>query len=90
MSKRAIAEIIIEGLRSTRTSKQSFAQLMGVQPSVVSRWITGHNNFTIDILFKIEEVLRVRFFTFSPHHEHQTCFPCTMINFVTATPTPHK
>jgi transcriptional regulator with XRE-family HTH domain len=40
-------------------NKSSFAQLMGVQPSVITKWLSGTHNFTIETLFDIEHRLGI-------------------------------
>ena len=54
-----IADIIKEAIKEKRISKAKFAKQMGVQPSVVSRWTRGSHNFTIETIFKIEQVLGI-------------------------------
>lgn len=76
MSRTQVADMIKDGLLHLRLSKQDFAERMGVPPSVVSRWVSGKNNFTIDILFRIEQVLGIQIFTFSPTIDKSLCYPC--------------
>lgn len=40
--------------------RKDFAQRMGVQPSVVTRWLSGNCNFEIVTIFKIEVVLGIQ------------------------------
>ena len=37
-----------------------FAQKMGKQPSVISKWLSGTHNFTTETLWEIEEVVGVK------------------------------
>lgn len=47
-------------IKSKNLNKGAFAKLMGVQPSVISKWLSAEHNFTIDTLFKIEKVLEIQ------------------------------
>jgi transcriptional regulator with XRE-family HTH domain len=60
-SKKAmsLAAKIEDAITEHRLSKKAFAGLLNVQPSVVSKWLSGTHNFTIDTLFDIEECLQV-------------------------------
>jgi transcriptional regulator with XRE-family HTH domain len=49
----AIAKKIVELIESRRYSKLQFAVLMKKDPSVISRWISGAHNFTIETLCEI-------------------------------------
>lgn len=40
-------------------NKGQFASVMKVQPSVVTKWLSGTHNFTIDTLFEVERVLDI-------------------------------
>ncbi len=54
-SKRlAISCHIQEILNTKRLNRTSFAQIMDVQPSIISRWLSGTHNFNLDTLIDIE------------------------------------
>ena len=55
----AIAARIADALAAKGWSKVEFAARMGQQPSVITRWLSGTQNFTIDTLSDIEEMLEV-------------------------------
>jgi ribosome-binding protein aMBF1 (putative translation factor) len=40
-------------------NKGQFASIMKVQPSVITKWISGTHNFTIDTLFDVESALDI-------------------------------
>ncbi len=40
-------------------NKLQFAQAMEVQPSMVTRWLSGTHNFTIETLYDIENLLSI-------------------------------
>lgn len=56
----AIAARIAEALKAKGWSKSEFATRMNQQPSVVTRWLSGTQNFTLDTLSDIEEMLGVQ------------------------------
>lgn len=47
-------------MRRKNLSRQSFAHLMKVQPSIITRWLSGKHNFTVETLFQIEDCLDVK------------------------------
>lgn len=56
----AIAVRIADALEAKGWSKSEFAARMSQQPSVITRWLSGTQNFTIDTLSDIEEMLGVQ------------------------------
>lgn len=56
----AIAARIADALDAKGWSKSEFAARMNQLPSVVTRWLSGTQNFTIDTLSDIEEMLGVQ------------------------------
>jgi transcriptional regulator with XRE-family HTH domain len=58
--KQIIVDIIKDTLSKKVITLSEFAQLMDVQPSVISRWLSGKHNFTIETLFNIEEKLQIQ------------------------------
>jgi transcriptional regulator with XRE-family HTH domain len=55
----ALADIIEKAVDSRKISKLEFARRMGKQPSVISKWLSGTHNFTIDTIVEIEEDLHL-------------------------------
>lgn len=55
-----LAKKIIDGMQMNDLKKNQFAHLMNVQPCIVTRWLSGHHNFTIKTLFEIEEKLNIQ------------------------------
>lgn len=55
-----LAARIEQSLIEKGLSKKDFASLLNVQPSVVTKWLSGSHNFTIDTLFDIEKCLGVQ------------------------------
>ena len=63
MNKLAIiSDRIKQSLIHHKLKKSDLAKLMNVQPSIITRWLSGNHNFTIDTLFKIESVLDIKIF----------------------------
>ena len=58
----AIAACIADALEAKGWSRSEFAANMHQRPSVVTRWLSGTHNFTVDTLSDIEEVLGIRLF----------------------------
>ncbi len=58
--KMLIANKIAKILERRGIQKKQFAQMMGVKPSVVSLWLSGTHNFTLETLAKIEYALGIK------------------------------
>jgi ribosome-binding protein aMBF1 (putative translation factor) len=67
----AIAARIADGLEAKRWSKSEFAARMNQLPSVITRWLSGTQNFTIDTLSDIEETLGIQLLTVTLPDEEQ-------------------
>jgi transcriptional regulator with XRE-family HTH domain len=59
-TKMALSARIADEINSKFDSKGAFANAMGVSQGLVSRWLSGTHNFTIDTLIEIELVLGIR------------------------------
>jgi ribosome-binding protein aMBF1 (putative translation factor) len=59
-NKMLIAVKIAEALRSKQISQKDFATKMGKVPSEINKWLSGTNNFTVDILSDIEQALDIK------------------------------
>lgn len=58
--KRMLLAVRIENsMKEKGFNKIQFASAMKVQPSVITKWLSGTHNFTTDTLFDIEQVLGV-------------------------------
>lgn len=55
-----LAKKIEAGMKKKQVNRQQFAGLMGVQPSIITRWLSGSHNFTVDTLFQIEDQLEIQ------------------------------
>lgn len=55
----AIANKIRNALREQNIGKKQFAQIIGVTPSTVTKWLKGNHNFTVNTIWNIEHVLGI-------------------------------
>lgn len=46
-------------IKELQISKLQFSQILHVQPSMVTRWLSGNHNFTSDTLTDIQSVLGI-------------------------------
>src|SRR6202012_3722617 len=58
----ALAARIDDLLQERGYSKKNFAQMLGKEPSVITKWLSGTHNFTTDTLSDICRVLNVRLY----------------------------
>lgn len=54
-----IASKIADAMRNAGYSQKEFAAIMGKSETVISEWLSGDRNFTIDTLSDIEESLNI-------------------------------
>lgn len=69
-----LARKIEAEMKSSGLTRQSFANLMEVQPSIITRWLSGKHNFTIETLFEIEECLKVKLLAIDAPVRHSMNF----------------
>lgn len=55
-----LAAKIEEAMKKRGFNQKQFARLMGKSEAVISEWLSGDRNFTIDTLTDIEEILDVQ------------------------------
>lgn len=55
-----LAGFIADLIEQKGWTNGEFAQKMGKQPSVISKWLSGTHNFTTETLWEIEEVIGVK------------------------------
>jgi transcriptional regulator with XRE-family HTH domain len=58
--KMLLAAKIEDGMLAQGLNKKEFAELMGQKPSVITKWLSGGHNFTVDTLTDIERVLNIQ------------------------------
>lgn len=62
--KKLLANKIEARMKEAGLQRQEFADLMGTQPSTITRWLSGEHNFQIDTLFEIEKQLNINLFNY--------------------------
>jgi DNA-binding transcriptional regulator YiaG len=60
--KKLLANKIESRMKDVGLYRQEFADLMAVQPSTITRWLSGEHNFEIKTLFEIEKQLNIKLF----------------------------
>lgn len=60
--KKLLSKKIENKIKEAVLQRQEFADLMGVQPSTITRWLSGDHNFEINTLFEIEKQLNIKLF----------------------------
>lgn len=55
-----LAAKIEEAMKRCGYNQKQFAHLMKKSPAVISEWLSGDRNFTVDTLIDIEEALGIR------------------------------
>lgn len=66
-----LAAKIYEAMQQKGISKKQFAQMLGQQPSVITKWLSGTHNFTADTLADIQRVLEISLFNFDEQPKHE-------------------
>jgi len=69
-----LAQKIAIAMKANGLTRQSFANLMGVQASIITRWLSGKHNFTVETLFDIEEQLNLKIFSIEPLIQNSMSF----------------
>ena len=57
--KMMLAAKIYEALQAQNISNRAFAERLNISPSLVTKWLSGQHNFTVDTLVKIERILGI-------------------------------
>jgi ribosome-binding protein aMBF1 (putative translation factor) len=57
--KMLLAAKIYEALQTQKISNRTFAERLNISPSLVTKWLSGQHNFTVDTLVKIERILGI-------------------------------
>lgn len=64
-NKQLVANKIKDRLKELGINRQQFAGMMKVQPSSVTKWLSGNHNFTSFTLFEIERQLNFDLFNYT-------------------------
>ena len=57
--KMLLAAKIYEALQVQKMSNRTFAERLNISPSLITKWLSGQHNFTVDTLVKIERILGI-------------------------------
>ncbi len=57
--KMLLAAKIYETMQIQKINNRVFAERLQVSPSLVTKWLSGQHNFTVDTLVKIERILNI-------------------------------
>ncbi len=58
-TKMRLSAKIFAEMQRQNMNKTAFAESLNVTPSLVTKWLSGQHNFTVDTLVKIEQVLHI-------------------------------
>ena len=67
--KMKLAAKIFEGVKKKGWTQTQFAEVMGKSVSLISRWLSGTHNFTVDTLVDIQHVLGINLLNGEDHKE---------------------
>lgn len=74
-----VAFSILEQLDQRNITQKAFAEKLNISPQLVSKWLKGNENFTLETIAKIETVLGIRLVQFGYTAErtpvHETSLP---------------
>lgn len=65
-TKLALSARIADAVQQRYAKKGDFAEAVGVQNGLVSRWLSGSHNFTVDTLVEIEHILDIQLLNREP------------------------
>ncbi len=57
--KMRLAAKIYDAMQAQKISNKVFAESLHVSPSLVTKWLSGQHNFTVDTLVRIEQILSI-------------------------------
>lgn len=96
-----LARRIAEGMQAKNWRKTDLANAMQKQPSVITKWLSGTHNFSIDTLFDLEETLGTKLIntedspvqTVASFHislsQNQSCISTEGLDEIRFTPAPN-
>lgn len=61
----SIAASIIEAMKAQKISKKQLAEKCNKSPAMVTKWLSGTQNFTLDALSDLEYILGIQLITIS-------------------------
>lgn len=84
-SRMMLAAKIQDAMAAKNIGKKELAEMMGQQPSVITKWLSGKHNFTTDTLTDIQRVLGVRLLALEGKPVTQNVYHIT-INLISPQP----
>lgn len=60
-----IAALLYDYLKMNKINKTELAEKMGKRQSVITKWLSGGHNFTLETLSELEAKLNIKFFIFN-------------------------
>ena len=60
IAKVVISKKILEGMMKQKIGRKELALKMLKQPSVITKWLSGTHNFTIETLNDLEQILNIK------------------------------
>ena len=60
IAKVVISKKILEGMMKQKIGRKELAIKMKKQPSVITKWLSGTHNFTIETLIDLEQILNIK------------------------------
>ena len=68
-----LASIIEDAMKSKGWKSKDLLEKLGKNsPSIVSKWLSGTHNFTVETLFELEDALDVKLLNLEQHNEKAT------------------
>jgi transcriptional regulator with XRE-family HTH domain len=64
-----LAQKIDKRIKELGLTRQDFAKVMDVQPSSITKWLSGKHNFTLETLYEIERRLALPLINLSASHK---------------------
>lgn len=87
-SRMMLAAKIQDAMAAKSMGKKELAEMMGQHPSVITKWLSGKHNFTVDTLADIERVLGVKLLALEEKPVVQNVYRITLNVAVPSTPVP--
>lgn len=76
--KMLLAARIADAMKEKGLRKTDLSKALGVQPSVVTKWLSGTHNFTSETLWKIGDVLEMDLIKLEDEPEEQITYHATL------------
>lgn len=86
-NRMVLAAKIGDALTAKGIGKKQFAEMVGQNPSVITKWLSGGHNFTVDTLTDIQRVLGVRLLALDEKIPSQKVYQVTVVNVVSSEPS---